>query len=131
MDRQLDIDQFLMFGLNDLCEEVEDHEMRAYAIAMTIAASGVDVPESMLKMYLTSCIVDEDHMNVHLSAFMGMNLLTVNCDCESHMSDADCLYGILINHHAFEIGHAFLQANSMEYLDAKDRVAALRFDLQN
>ena len=128
MDSQLHIDQFLMFNLSEICTEIDDQELRAYALTMTLAAFGNNLPESMLKMYLCPCDIDKDQINIHLSAFLGMNLISLECDCINKVSE--CMYQQLIDHQAFSLGKSFLQNETMEYLDARDRVVALKQDLE-
>ena len=116
-----------MFNLSEICTEIDDQELRAYALTMTLAAIGNDIPESMLKIYLCPCDINSYQMDIHLSVFLGMNLLSIKCDCLENLND--CMYNKLINHDGCSMGQAFLINETLEYFDARDRVIALRAEL--
>jgi hypothetical protein len=128
VDYQLEVDQFLMFNLAEICKEIEDDELKAYAMTVTLAALGAGIPESMLQMYLSPCDINLDEMNIHLSVFLGMELISIQCDCIDDL--INCNYNKLLGHNGFALGRSFYENQTMEYLDARDRVLALKTELE-
>jgi hypothetical protein len=125
LETQLELDQFLMFDLADLCGTIEDQELRAYALAMTIGATGGEISESWLSLYLSTCPVDKTQIDIHLSVFFGMQLINVTCDCNK----ISCEVGRLQSHAGYHLGSHYLSNESPQYKDAKIRVEALREEL--
>ena len=126
MDTQLEIDQFLMFELADVCGLIENQELRAYAIAMTIGAAGDEISESWLKIYLSSCAVDKEQMDIHIAVFNGMGLMNITCDCNDEFS---CMKVRFMGHPGYSLGQTYKTMESHEYLDARERFESLRQDL--
>lgn len=127
LETQLDIDKFLMFELSEVCKEIEDQKLRAYAIAMTISAVGDSIQESWIRLYLSQCPVEKNEMDIHLAVFQGMGLLDIACDCEGY--NPSCMPSRFKMHSGYVLGEKYKANNSVEYKGAKSRVDALRSEL--
>lgn len=116
-----------MFELSEICGEIEDQELRAYAIAMTISASCESISETWLKLYLTTCAVDREQMDIHIVVFLGMKLLVIDCDCDNN--GRSCMINRFQEHPGYNLGQIYLKENATQYLEARGRVESLRADL--
>lgn len=116
-----------MFELSEICGEIEDQELRAYAIAMTISSAGNSISESWLRLYLSTCAVNREQMDIHIAVFHGMNFLNIECDCEKDYSG--CMTNKFKMHPGFRIGQSYYITNSKEYIETKRRIDALKYDL--
>jgi hypothetical protein len=126
LETQLEIDQFLMFELADVCGLIENQELRAYAIGLTIGAAGDEICESWLKIYLSSCAVNKEQMDIHIAVFNGMELITITCDCDDELS---CMKVRFHGHPGYALGQTYKEHKTPEYLDARARFDSLRQDL--
>lgn len=127
-----DIDYALMFELVDIGEEIPHTEenymdLRAYAIAVTIAAVGKRISESLFSMYVCKLPIDEDILLGHTAWFLGADLLDIQCDCRHNT--VDCLLAKIINSESFFSGRKAFKLRSDEYNTAEVWVAEMAGEL--
>lgn len=125
-----DLDEFLAFNLNEVCQYIDDGQQRAYAVVGTVAAAGEVVQESMLNLYFDNLAIDRKELTQAIALFSGMQLMTVLCDCDqSNMIFCDA--NAYSSHPLYDYGEELRLHEAPEFVYYRDSTYALRDELKS
>lgn len=91
MSSESEIDNFLMFHLQEVGDCIPEEVDRALAVAATLAARGVVIPEYLIEMYWVNLPCSRPILESATALAVQLGLLRIKCTCSSDDERVHCL----------------------------------------